>query len=630
MKKQILLLAMAIFFVLYLDSHTQLVVWSPRQSGTTETITAFSFGFSYEGIYGFYCGKNGVIGKTTNSGINWVLQHSQTTYDLHAIYFQNWNIGWAAGGYIENNLWGHMIILKTTNGGTNWIVQKDEPTDFYYPTSIYFLNESYGFAACQGNNGGGTTGGVLKTTNGGTNWVMISGSKPASKIVFTNTNTAYTISKRWEDYNNIDTAIVYKTTDMGQNWSTSFRKQFHTFKNIVFINQNTGFLQADSSYSAISSYYKTTDAGNTWFLLSSGHTGHLSSTFPSESMGWAVGNQIFRSENGGINWTLNPVTPTSQLGCLYFIDSYNGWSGGLNGALYQSAFQDTTKGDFFPLNIGNKFVYQFNGSYYWTGGGSSNTSGKRVLSITDTTTYYGKKYYQCSGIPAIASGWVRVDTVTKSLYAYNPANNCPYYYYETLVDSLGMTGSGGENSCHGYYCYGVSPVSFFNVISSQIHFSRFVMNQNNILTSQTHRYYHRMFGFKDYSSSFDYGTSGGSESYTLRGCIINGIAYGDTAGILVDINNANTIIPDSYSLGQNYPNPFNPRTVVSFQLPVVSDVTLKIYDVQGREVKTLVNERMQAGRYEVRFDGSGMNSGVYFYRMVTEGFSETKRMILLK
>ena len=57
---------------------------------------------------------------------------------------------------------------------------------------------------------------------------------------------------------------------------------------------------------------------------------------------------------------------------------------------------------------------------------------------------------------------------------------------------------------------------------------------------------------------------------------------------------------------------------------------IKVYDVQGREVQTLVNERMQAGTYEVRFDGTGMNSGVYFYRLTTEGFRETRRMILLK
>ena len=99
---------------------------------------------------------------------------------------------------------------------------------------------------------------------------------------------------------------------------------------------------------------------------------------------------------------------------------------------------------------------------------------------------------------------------------------------------------------------------------------------------------------------------------------------------VVGITNISGAVPDNYSLSQNYPNPFNPSTVVSFSLPVDSKVSIKVYDVQGKDVRTLVNDRMQAGTYEISFDGTGLNSGVYFYRMVTGNFSETRRMILLK
>ncbi len=105
---------------------------------------------------------------------------------------------------------------------------------------------------------------------------------------------------------------------------------------------------------------------------------------------------------------------------------------------------------------------------------------------------------------------------------------------------------------------------------------------------------------------------------------------------ITGIPKISTEIPSSYSLGQNYPNPFNPRTVISFSLPVVSNATLKVYDLMGREVQTLVNEKLQAGTYETTFDarqgGSsrGLNSGVYFYKLQTENFTETKRMIYLK
>ena len=99
---------------------------------------------------------------------------------------------------------------------------------------------------------------------------------------------------------------------------------------------------------------------------------------------------------------------------------------------------------------------------------------------------------------------------------------------------------------------------------------------------------------------------------------------------LIGISNISTEIPSANSLKQNYPNPFNPSTNVKFSIVKSGDVKIFVYDIQGREVQTLVNDRLNAGTYEVSFDGSSLNSGVYFYKMVSEGFMETKRMILIK
>lgn len=626
MKRLIVCSASVILFSFYLNSYTQ-IVWSEKQSGTSETINGLSF-YGYD--YGFYCGNNGVIGKTTDHGSNWSILQTPTTYNLHAIHFYNRNTGWAAGGYIDVNTWGYAVILKTTNGGTNWFVQFTEPTDFYYPTSFYFLNDYYGYVACMGNNGGGTTGGILRTTNGGANWVMISGTNHASKIVFTDSYNAYYLSKVWEDYNNIDTAIVYKSTNGGQNWSTSFKKFKHTFKNIVFINSNTGFLQADSSYTAFTSYYKTTNAGNSWFLKSSGNMGHSNSYFTNDSMGWAVGNQILKTENAGANWIIQPVIPSSNLKSIYFIDYYNGWSGGSNGALYRAEYKDTSDGDFFPLQIGNKFIYQFHWEQYWTGGGHNSGTEINVMSITDTATFNEKKYFYCSGIPAIVQGWVRIDTTTKSLYKYDASNSCLYYNYETLIDSLGMKSPGMENSCHGFYCYGLSPDVFFNRSCYQIHFSKLNI-VDDILTGETHRYYNRIFGFKYYTASYHFGSSGNSENYILLGCLLNGVAYGDTSLSIVNINDSSSNVLSTYSLLQNYPNPFNPETNIRFMLPERAYVTIKIYNILGQHVKTLVsNERFDAGTHQTKFSAEGLASGIYFYMIQTEKFMQTKRMVLVR
>jgi hypothetical protein len=89
-------------------------------------------------------------------------------------------------------------------------------------------------------------------------------------------------------------------------------------------------------------------------------------------------------------------------------------------------------------------------------------------------------------------------------------------------------------------------------------------------------------------------------------------------------------IPVTYELEQNYPNPFNPETTIRYQLPSNSKVTLKVYDLMGREVVTLVNEEQTAGRYEVKFGGSKISSGVYFYHINAGNYSGVKKMVLMK
>lgn len=89
-------------------------------------------------------------------------------------------------------------------------------------------------------------------------------------------------------------------------------------------------------------------------------------------------------------------------------------------------------------------------------------------------------------------------------------------------------------------------------------------------------------------------------------------------------------VPKVYSLSQNYPNPFNPVTKINFALPKVSDVKLVLYDILGREVAVLINERMNAGYHSYEFSGSELSSGVYFYRLISEGFIDTKKMTLIK
>ncbi|MEO8664913.1 MAG: S8 family serine peptidase [Ignavibacteria bacterium] len=99
---------------------------------------------------------------------------------------------------------------------------------------------------------------------------------------------------------------------------------------------------------------------------------------------------------------------------------------------------------------------------------------------------------------------------------------------------------------------------------------------------------------------------------------------------VLGITNFNSNIPEKYSLSQNFPNPFNPTTKINFGISKSGYTSLKVYDALGKEVSDLINDNLQAGSYEVEWNASAFTSGVYFYKIQTEGFVETKRMILIK
>jgi hypothetical protein len=109
----------------------------------------------------------------------------------------------------------------------------------------------------------------------------------------------------------------------------------------------------------------------------------------------------------------------------------------------------------------------------------------------------------------------------------------------------------------------------------------------------------------------------------------NSISIYNPTTVGVEENN-NLSIPEDFSLAQNYPNPFNPNTTIVYNLPVSSDVMLKVYDVLGREVATLVNEEKAAGNYQVEFDASNLSSGIYYYTITAGDFHQTKKLVLLK
>ena len=120
----------------------------------------------------------------------------------------------------------------------------------------------------------------------------------------------------------------------------------------------------------------------------------------------------------------------------------------------------------------------------------------------------------------------------------------------------------------------------------------------------------------------------------LQAQYLGGDGRGDVmvslTNITISVKEITVELPTKYSLDQNYPNPFNSSSNFKFQILNLGNVKIVVYDVMGKEVQTLVNETLKPGTYEATFDGSMQNSGVYFYKLMTNGFTETKKMLMIK
>ncbi len=120
-----------------------------------------------------------------------------------------------------------------------------------------------------------------------------------------------------------------------------------------------------------------------------------------------------------------------------------------------------------------------------------------------------------------------------------------------------------------------------------------------------------------------------ANNYIFSGCSWRGV-WRRSLSEIINVQNISTEIPTKYSLSQNYPNPFNPSTSIEFDVVQTADVNISVFDILGKELEVLVNEKLQPGSYKTEWNGAGYSSGVYFYRMKSGNFSQTKQMMLIK
>ena len=391
---------------------------------------------------------------------------------------------------------------------------------------------------------------------------------------------------------------------------------------IFFIDSNTGWAVGDEGI-----ILKTSDGGNNWITQAGVTTDNLYSVyFVNGNTGWIVGEdvRIMKSTDGGSNWILqiaNPPFPV-DLHSVQFLDLNNGWAVG-NNYIDSYLIKTTDSGTSWQNNFG--FMDEKLFSLCFMNSSLGLLAGSEIFRTSDA-----------------GSNW---DPVFGS--SFLDEFHSIFFIDESNGWFAGKSGAAGViyKSTNGGLNWNLSLSDSFNTFTSVS------------FTDANHGWVAGWGGIILYTSN-----SGTDWSVQVSGITLNlnsiffindaaGWAVGDSGIILFTDNGGVTSIGEdiissfNFSLSQNYPNPFNPVTKIKYSIPSVtlrqvqSDilVTLKVYDLLGREVATLVNEEKPAGEYEVEFNAvshsgnvQNLPSGIYFYQIKAGQFSETKKMVLLK
>ena len=386
---------------------------------------------------------------------------------------------------------------------------------------------------------------------------------------------------------------IYKTTDGGDDWSI-IDTVYAVWKGFYVIDDSTLF---------VGDYIKgiriSNDGGSSWKTIDSTIKDVNSFMFLNTKVGYAPGGggdtaNVYRTSDGGKTWTrishkyIENNWVSSDFSKVSFVDSLKGWAVTYGGMIFNTTdggfnweFQDSTaKTKFLPLRD-----IQFT-----TADSGLAVGGISGSSIILRTVDGGKNWISWiseSHPPDISIASLQEIYMLNSKVGWIVgSSNGPAYIIKT-------TDGGGtwSDETPGTEFYGFQSISILDSLHG-----------------------------------FVVGGQGGFYE------TING-------GELTDVSSKH-IVNEKFSLGQNYPNPFNPTTTIQYTIPKESFVTIKVYNVLGKEVATLVNERKPAGNYRIDFSTKGgftkggnsgyLSSGIYFYRLISGTYSETKKMIVLK
>jgi photosystem II stability/assembly factor-like uncharacterized protein len=431
---------------------------------------------------------------------------------------------------------------------------------------------------------------ICSNTFSQTGWVVYSTgtNRAIYDIYFVNANTGWAVGD----------SIITKSTNGGLNWvRQNYTYIVNTSLNSVrFINENTGYAAGGHHTGFYDFYYKyiykTTNGGLNWNLIfndQGGANSYITKIFPIDqnnlfitsagSSNNSASGGLVKSTDGG--YTFFYTYSKGEGNSIFFINANTGWVSFYYWIDVPSWIGRICK----TTNGGVNWFEQYKDSVYYSSKINS------IYFANQNTGYaVSKKFNGKTRFLKTTNGGTNWDSISYNHYKYNSV-----FFVNENTGWIGGSAS-TDSSCIGYTTNGGLS---------------WTLQKKNYLAEVTNIYFiNNLTGWATlYNSSNILRTTTGGVSF---------------------ISNISNEIPSEYYLYQNYPNPFNPATNIKYQISKKSNVVIKIFDILGKEIATLVNEKQTQGTYEVSFDGINLPSGIYFYRITAGDFSDIKRMILLK
>jgi hypothetical protein len=518
----------------------------------------------------------GGVFKSTDNGNTW----SSANFGL---INQNINILFASGNVIYAGTSASAStdgLYKTTNYGVNWLLSGLQNLNVY----TLVLNS--------GNLYAGTNAGVYRSSNGGINW---------SSALGLQANSVYSLNNAGNNILAGTNEGFAASTNGGAAWD--YNGYMAMWVN-YFTSSSTNLFTASGSYGV----WTSSNSGNSWYSVNNGLpflrimslTNSGSTVYAAYTNNNLTQNGIYKTTNNGAEWvyfynTISRTIRTMKSRSQYF---YIG--------LF---FRSSNSGLYFSSDSGQSFMPDY--SLY-------------NVSVSDVEFQDANEVYITTG---------------NVLRSTNNGVNWSTVYSAGGVNELAVSGNyifGGTGN--GVIMSTNDGLNWNSIGMTGKTINAIEVYQNNIIVSTQDSGFYLT---NNYGGIWHKKNQGITVSpiyntclYIYNSYIFSGIgnigAWRRNLSEIISIQNISAEIPEKFSLSQNYPNPFNPSTKISFAIPKSSIVRIAIFDITGKEIEVLVNEQIQPGTYETTWNASAFSSGLYFCRMTTGNYTETKKMLLIK